>query len=157
MSRTDLFTGLADFLAVARHASFRAAGADLGVTPSAVSQAVRALETKIGLPLFQRTTRKVALTEAGARLLAQVSPAASNIGEALEVVGALRRRPAGLLRLSVPRIALDLGGRGFGAFQARARGWFGRAAGTSGFLQGVSGRQCRDRRQRCVDRYHRRA
>jgi DNA-binding transcriptional LysR family regulator len=108
MSRTDLFTGLADFLAVARHASFRAAGADLGVTPSAVSQAVRALETKIGLPLFQRTTRKVALTEAGAHLLAQVSPAASNIGEALEVVGALRRRPAGLLRLSVPRIALDL-------------------------------------------------
>ncbi|SRR5579872_419448 len=108
MSRTDLFSGLAEFLAVARHASFRAAGADLGVTPSAVSQAVRALETKIGLPLFQRTTRKVALTEAGARLLAQVSPAASNIGEALEVVGALRQRPAGLLRLSVPRIALDL-------------------------------------------------
>ncbi len=108
MSRTDLFAGLAEFLAVARHASFRAAGADLGVTPSAVSQAIRTLETKLGLPLFQRTTRKVALTEAGARLLAQVSPAASDIGEALEVVGALRQRPAGLLRLSVPRIALDL-------------------------------------------------
>lgn len=108
MSRTDLFTGIAEFLAVARRASFRAAGADLGVTPSAVSQAVRALETKIGLPLFQRTTRKVALTEAGARLLAQVSPAAANIGEALETVGALRQRPAGLLRLSLPRIALDL-------------------------------------------------
>ncbi|MGH6678374.1 MAG: LysR substrate-binding domain-containing protein [Bradyrhizobium sp.] len=108
MSRTDLFTGIAEFLAVARRASFRAAGADLGVTPSAVSQAVRVLETKIGLPLFQRTTRKVALTEAGARLLAQVSPAATNIGEAIETVGALRQRPAGLLRLSLPRIALDL-------------------------------------------------
>ena len=107
MARTDVFTGLAEFLAVARRANFRAAGAELGVTPSAVSQAIRALEIRIGLPLFQRTTRKVALTEAGARLLAQISPAAASIGEALEVAHSQRERPAGLLRLSVPRIALE--------------------------------------------------
>ena len=108
MARTDQFTGLAEFIAVGRHASFRAAGAELGVTPSAVSQAIRALEARVGLPLFQRTTRKVALTDAGASLLAQLSPAASSITEALESLAESRARPAGNLRLSVPRIALDL-------------------------------------------------
>jgi DNA-binding transcriptional LysR family regulator len=108
MARTDMFTGLAEFLAVAQRSSFRAAGADLGVSSSAVSQAVRALETRVGVPLFQRTTRKVALTEAGTRLLAQLSPATRDISEALESAAALRSRPAGTLRLSVPRIALDL-------------------------------------------------
>ncbi|SRR5690606_23110285 len=108
MARTDLFTGLAEFLAVAKRASFRAAAADLGVTPPAVSQAVRALEARVGLPLFQRTTRAVALTEAGTTLLARLLPAARTIGEALESVAALRSRPAGTLRLSVPRIALEL-------------------------------------------------
>jgi DNA-binding transcriptional LysR family regulator len=95
MSRTDLFAGMSEFLAVARHASFRAAAAELGVTASAVSQAVRALEQRTGLPLFQRTTRRVALTEAGTRLLDQLAPAAATIQEALDAVGA-------------PRIALDL-------------------------------------------------
>jgi len=108
MARTDQFTGLAEFIAVSRHASFRAAGAELGVTPSAVSQAIRALETRVGLPLFQRTTRNVALTDAGAALLAQLSPAASSIKEALENLAASRARPSGNLRLSVPRIALEL-------------------------------------------------
>jgi DNA-binding transcriptional LysR family regulator len=108
MARIDRFTGLSEFLAVAKHASFRAAAAELGVTSAAVSQAVRALETRVGLPLFQRTTRNVALTEAGARLLARLSPAAAEIGEALDALGALRQRPNGNLRLSVPHIALDL-------------------------------------------------
>jgi len=108
MARTDQFTGLAEFIAVSRHASFRAAGAELGVTPSAVSQAIRALEARVGLPLFQRTTRKVALTDAGGALLAQLSPAASTITEALENLVASRARPAGNLRLSLPRIALEL-------------------------------------------------
>jgi DNA-binding transcriptional LysR family regulator len=108
LSRNNLFTGLAEFLAVARHASFRAAGAELGVTPSAISQAIRALETRVGLPLFQRTTRKVAITEAGLRLLEQLSPAAATVGEAMESLRAMRDRPAGTLRLSVPRIALEL-------------------------------------------------
>src|SRR5215467_11707710 len=108
MARVDRFTGLSEFLAVARHTSFRAAAAELGVTSAAVSQAVRALETRIGLPLFQRTTRNVALTEAGSRLLSRLSPAATEIGDALDSLGALRERPMGNLRLSVPHIAMDL-------------------------------------------------
>jgi DNA-binding transcriptional LysR family regulator len=108
MARTDQFSGLAEFLAVARYASFRAAGAELGVTPSAISQAIRSFEARVGLPLFQRTTRKVALTDAGAALLAQLSPAAQSIAEAMEAATASRARPAGSLRLSVPRIALGL-------------------------------------------------
>jgi DNA-binding transcriptional LysR family regulator len=108
MARADQFSGLAEFLAVARHASFRAAGAELGVTPSAISQAIRSLEARVGLPLFQRTTRKVALTDAGAALRVQLSPAAQSIAEAMEGAAASRSRPAGNLRLSVPRIALGL-------------------------------------------------
>src|SRR5215831_17073185 len=108
MARTDTFTGFSEFLAVAEFGSFRAAAARLRVTPAAVSQAVRALETRVGMPLFMRTTRSVATTEAGARLLARLRPAATEIGEALEDLDALRRDPIGLLRLSVPRIALDL-------------------------------------------------
>jgi DNA-binding transcriptional LysR family regulator len=108
MTRTDEFTGLAEFLAVARHASFRAAGAELGVTPSAVSQAIRSLEARIGLPLFLRTTRSVSLTEAGSRLVARLAPAAVEISEALGALDALRERPAGNLRISAPRIAVEL-------------------------------------------------
>lgn len=108
MTHTNEFTGLAEFLAVARHASFRAAGAELGVTPSAVSQAIRSLETRIGLPLFLRTTRSVSLTEAGSRLMSRLAPAAVEINEALGALDALRERPAGNLRLSVPRIAMEL-------------------------------------------------
>jgi DNA-binding transcriptional LysR family regulator len=84
MARIDSFTGLSEFLAVAEHSSFRAAAAALGTTPSAVSQAIRGLELRLGLPLFQRTTRRVGLTEAGSTLLARLKPAASEIGESLE-------------------------------------------------------------------------
>lgn len=62
----------------------------LGVTPAEVNQAIRALELRVGLPLFQRTTRRVGLTEAGSRLLARLKPAAIEIGESLEALGALR-------------------------------------------------------------------
>jgi DNA-binding transcriptional LysR family regulator len=108
MARIDRFTGLSEFLAVSRHASFRAAAAELGVTSAAISQSIRALEMRIGLPLFQRTTRSVALTEAGSRLLSRLAPAATEIGDALDSLGALRERPMGNLRLSVPHIAMDL-------------------------------------------------
>ena len=108
MARIDAFTGLSEFLAVADHASFRAAAAELNVTPAAVSQAIRALEVRVGMPLFQRTTRRVALTEAGADFLAQLRPAAAQIAESLEALANLRRRPSGHLRLSVPRIAIEL-------------------------------------------------
>lgn len=108
MSRTDAFAGLSEFLSVASHASFRAAAAELQVTPAAVSQAIRALEGRVGIPLFQRTTRSVALTEAGADFVARLRPAAAEIAEALDVLARLRGRAVGSLRLSVPRIALDL-------------------------------------------------
>jgi DNA-binding transcriptional LysR family regulator len=108
MARSDAFSGLSEFLSVARHASFRAAAAELGVTPAAVSQAIRTLETKTGLVLFQRTTRRVGLTEAGEKLLTRVRPAAAEIAEAFDALTDLRERPAGLLRLSVPRVALPL-------------------------------------------------
>jgi DNA-binding transcriptional LysR family regulator len=108
LARVDRFTGLSEFLAVATHASFRAAATELGVTSGAVSQAVRSLEARVGLPLFQRTTRKVALTEAGVRLFARLSPAATEINDAVDALGALRERPMGNLRLSVPHIAIEL-------------------------------------------------
>jgi DNA-binding transcriptional LysR family regulator len=108
MARTDAFTGLSEFLAVADQGSFRAAAAQLRVTPAAVSQAIKALETRLGAPLFLRTTRSVALTEAGARLNDRLRPATGEIGEALNELSAQRGRPIGQLRLSVPRIALDL-------------------------------------------------
>src|SRR5262245_1810799 len=108
MPRSDGFSGLSEFLSVAKHASFRAAAAELGVTPAAVSQAIRTLETKTGLVLFQRTTRRVGLTEAGEKLLARVRPAATEIDDAFEALTYLREKPAGLLRLSVPRVAVPL-------------------------------------------------
>ena len=75
MARTDLFDGISEFLTVVRRGSFRAAARELGVTPGAVSQAVQTLERRIGLPLLHRTTRHVALTEAGERFLAEVDAA----------------------------------------------------------------------------------
>lgn len=108
MARADVFTGLSEFLAVADFGSFRAAAAHLRVTPAAVSQAIKALEGRLGAPLFLRTTRSVAMTEAGLRLHARLRSATGEIGEALGEVLTLRGRPAGQLKLSVPRIALDL-------------------------------------------------
>lgn len=108
MARIDAFSGLGEFLAVAEHGSFRAAAAALQVTPGAVSQAVRALEARLSLPLFTRTTRRVALTDAGEAFLAQVGPAAAAVQAAHAEAARVRGRPAGHLRLSVPRIAMPL-------------------------------------------------
>lgn len=106
MSRADPFDGLTAFLAIARCGSFRRAAIELGVTPGAVSQALRVLELRLGLPLFHRTTRSVALTEAGERLFARIGPAADAISDALDDLLQLRAQPAGTLRLAVHRIAL---------------------------------------------------
>lgn len=108
MARSDQFTGLAAFLAVADRASFRAAAADLGVTRAAVSQAVQTLERRLGQPLFQRTTRNVSLTEAGLQLLSSAGPAAAQILRGFEEVAGREGSPVGTLRLSAPRIAIDL-------------------------------------------------
>src|SRR5580698_11222913 len=100
--RDDL-SGLRALLCVAEKRGFRAAAAELRLTPSAVSQAVRALEERVGVQVLQRTTRSVGLTEAGDRFVAQVRPAMNSIREALDALGDLRDRPAGNLRLTVPR------------------------------------------------------
>jgi DNA-binding transcriptional LysR family regulator len=72
--RHGALDGVEAFLSVALHRSFRKAAADLGVTPSAISQAVRALEAHVGAALFIRTTRSVGLSEAGERFLSRAKP-----------------------------------------------------------------------------------
>ena len=94
--------GLEAFLRVAERGSFRQAAADLAVTPSAVSQAIRAIEARLGVALFTRTTRSVGLTEAGQRFLASTRPAFDAIVAATEAARGQSQRPAGLLRLAVP-------------------------------------------------------
>src|SRR6266581_37564 len=73
--RQGALDGVEAFLSVARHRSFRKAAAELGVTPSAISQAVRTLEARVGAALFIRTTRSVGLSEAGERFLSRAKPA----------------------------------------------------------------------------------
>src|ERR1044072_1919268 len=100
--RRGALDGMEAFLSVAQHRSFRRAAAELGVTPSAISQAVRALEARVGAALFIRTTRSVGLTEAGERFLMRAKPAFEELVAASEVARELGQRPAGLLRLTVP-------------------------------------------------------
>ena len=100
--RQGALDGVEAFLSVAQHRSFRKAAAELGVTPSAISQAVRAVETRVGAALFARTTRSVGLTEAGERFLSRAKPAFEELVAASEVARELGQRPSGLLRLSVP-------------------------------------------------------
>jgi len=102
---SDPFEGMAAFLAVAETLNFRRASERLGVTRSAVSQAVRRLEDRIGVPLLQRTTRSVRLTDAGAHLFAATRPALAEIGTALEVIASAHGAPGGTLRLAVSSIA----------------------------------------------------
>lgn len=106
MARIDPFDGLSEFLAIARCGSFRAAAAELGVTPGAISQALQVLERRLGLPLFHRTTRRIALTEAGERLILQLRPAAEAITGTLDDLTLLRAKPSGRLRLLVHRMAI---------------------------------------------------
>ncbi|RFB80305.1 LysR family transcriptional regulator [Methylovirgula sp. 4M-Z18] len=106
--RQGALDGVEAFLSVAQHRSFRKAAAKLGVTPSAISQTVRALEARIGTALFIRTTRSVGLTEAGERFLARAKPAFEELVVASEVARDLGQRPAGVLRLSVPRAVMPI-------------------------------------------------
>ena len=96
---------LSAFVAVATHRSFSRAAAELGLSPSALSHTVRSLEERLDLRLLNRTTRSVAPTEAGERLLERLRPALRDIHDALEDANAFRAKPAGRLRLNVPRSA----------------------------------------------------
>jgi len=106
--RQGALDGVETFLSVARHRSFTRAAAALGVTPSAVSQAMRALEARIGVPLLARTTRSVGLTDAGRRFLERARPAFEELVAASEAARDLGQRPTGLLRLSVPKAVVPL-------------------------------------------------
>jgi len=106
--RQGALDGVEAFLSVAQHRSFRKASAELGVTPSAISQAVRTLETRIGAALFIRTTRSVGLTEAGEQFLQRAKPAFEELVAASEVARDLGQRPAGLLRITAPRAVVPI-------------------------------------------------
>ncbi|WP_095200154.1 LysR family transcriptional regulator [Mesorhizobium carmichaelinearum] len=104
----DLLAHLPVVIAVARRGGFALAAAELGMSPSAVSHAVRLVEGRIGQPLFARTTRSVSLTEAGKVLVETAAPALQDIGERVDRIRAIKGRPSGLLRLNVPNIAIPL-------------------------------------------------
>ena len=106
--RKGALDGVEAFLSVAQHRSFRKAAAELAVSPSAISQTVRALEARVGAALFTRTTRSVGLTEAGQRFLSRAKPAFEELVAASKIAHELGQRPSGLLRLSVPRAVVPI-------------------------------------------------
>lgn len=106
--KQDPLDGLSVFIAVAEAGGFSAAAVRLGLSPSAVSQAVRSLEARLGLTLFQRTTRSVALTEIGQQYLDKVRPALAELVAASDTLGKEATHPGGWLRLSLPRAGFHI-------------------------------------------------
>lgn len=96
------------FLSVAKHLSFRRAALERDVSASALSHAIRGLEESLGVRLFNRTNRSIALTAAGEFLHAHAAAALSELEQVIEGIGTFRDRPSGTLRLNVPRSAADL-------------------------------------------------
>src|SRR4029450_13880595 len=97
--------GLMAFCKVAERRGFTAAAAALEVSPSALSQAIRALEARLGARLLNRTTRSVSLTEAGEAYLSRIGPALGDVLEAGEQLNALQGKPSGVLRINAARIS----------------------------------------------------
>jgi DNA-binding transcriptional LysR family regulator len=100
--------GLVAFWRVAEHRGFSAAAAALEVSPSALSQAIRQLEARLGVRLLNRTTRSVSLTEAGEAYLSRIGPAIGDVLEASEQLHALQGRPSGVLRINAARISIAM-------------------------------------------------
>jgi DNA-binding transcriptional LysR family regulator len=96
---------LTAFAAVATHCSFRRAAIELGLAPSSLSHTLRTLERNMGVRLLNRTTRSVALTEAGERLLARLRPALRELDMALGEVDSFRDEPTGTVRINAPETA----------------------------------------------------
>lgn len=105
--RGDLF-GYTVFLTVAARGSFRGAAIELEITPSAVSHSVKTLERRLGLRLFNRTTRSVSLTEAGERLAATLRPAMASIDEAVQELDEQRGTPSGTVRINASEGAVRM-------------------------------------------------
>lgn len=106
--RGTAYAELECFVAVARHNAFAKAARSLRLAPSSLSAAITGLEGRLGVRLFNRTTRSVSLTDAGERLLARIRPAMEQLSSALEAVEELRDKPAGRLRLSVSTIPANM-------------------------------------------------
>lgn len=100
--------GLIAFWKVAEHKGFSAAAAELEVSPSALSQAIRHLEARLGVRLLHRSTRSVSLTEAGEAYIARVGPALGQVVQAGEELNVLQSRPAGTLRLNAARVSIAM-------------------------------------------------
>jgi DNA-binding transcriptional LysR family regulator len=106
MKRDDLYD-LAAFAVVAEKASFTRAAAELGMSQSALSHAIKSLEERMGVRLLSRTTRSVSVTDAGERLLRSLSPALGEISHAVDAVGAMRGRASGSLRITATKHAVS--------------------------------------------------
>jgi DNA-binding transcriptional LysR family regulator len=106
MKRDDLYD-LAAFAVVAEQSSFTRAAAELGMSQSALSHAMKALEERLGVRLLSRTTRSVSTTEAGETLLRSLRPALEEIASAVDAVGALRGKPSGTVRITATKHAVS--------------------------------------------------
>lgn len=104
--RLTQLDGLIAFVTVAKHRGFTAAAAELDLSPAALSQSVRALEERLGVRLFNRTTRSVSLTEAGEAYLARIGPSVAELLDATESLAHFRDTPMGLLRLNAGRVVV---------------------------------------------------
>lgn len=107
MRGNDYFQ-LAAFAAVAEESNFGRAAQKLSLSRSALSHTIRDLEERLDVRLLNRTTRSVSLTEAGASLLSRVAPSLREISDAVEGVNLYRKRPAGSVRINLPKIAADI-------------------------------------------------
>lgn len=107
MDRIDL-DSLDSFAAIARHGSFRRAAVERGVSASTLSHTLRDLEARLGVRLLNRTTRSVALTDAGAALLQRLQPALGQVAEAVDAARSAQATPAGPLRINAPEPAVEL-------------------------------------------------
>lgn len=103
--RGSEFAELAAFIAVVEESSFRRAAKRLGLSPSALSHSIRSLEERLGARLLNRTTRSVAMTEAGRMLFERLHPAMSEMEAAVRGVGIHQQQPKGLVRINAPRTA----------------------------------------------------
>lgn len=107
MNESRILAGLPIFRAVATLGSFSTAAGQLGVTPSAVSQSIRALEDQLAVQLIARTSRSMRLTEAGAQLLADIDAPLAQLGEAMQGVRSQGAQIEGPLRISLSRLAAE--------------------------------------------------
>ncbi|MDR6675712.1 LysR family transcriptional regulator [Xanthomonas sp. 1678] len=108
MSQRPALTDLSAFAAIVAHRSFRKAADELGLSPSTLSHMMRTLETRMGVRLLHRTTRSVAPTEAGARLVARLQPLLRELDQALDDVGSFAHGPSGTLRINANETAARL-------------------------------------------------